>query len=174
MCTLKFYLYCKENKKGPNFGPGGRGQTTEVSGCAPCGLCSGCRCPRTCPTQTQSLTLPPLPTQMKDSVFLPHSLASGSVSIKALELNASYSHLVMDVSSFLARTRSAQDGGVLGWHDRHSVSWSGCGAAMRWDTIPKTSSPTPWHGAEAACLSWMSVLSDSRLVSYPASASYTR
>lgn len=49
MCTLKFYLYCKENKKGPNLGPGGRGQTTGVSGCAPCGLCSDCRWPR--PTQ---------------------------------------------------------------------------------------------------------------------------
>lgn len=76
--------------------------------------------------QTQNLTLPPLPTQMKDSRFLPHSLASGSVSIKALELNASCSQLLMAVSSFLARTRSDQDGGVLGWHDGYSMSWSGC------------------------------------------------
>lgn len=73
--------------------------------------------------QTQNLTLPPLPTQMKDSLFLPHSLASGSVSIKAFELSASYSQLVMAVSSFLARTRSAQDGGVLGWHDGCSMVW---------------------------------------------------
>lgn len=117
MCTWKFYLYCKENKKGPNLGPGGRGQTIEVSGCDPCGLCSGCRWPHTSPTQrgpgfcAKAKPYPsPSPPQMKDFIFLPHSLASGSVSIKALELSASYSHLVMAVSSFLARTRSAPDG----------------------------------------------------------------
>lgn len=71
--------------------------------------------------QKQKLT----PRQMKDSIFLPHSLASGSVSIKALELSASYSHLVMAVLSFRARTRWAQDGGVLGRHNGYSVSWSG-------------------------------------------------
>lgn len=32
---MKFYLYSKENKTGPNLGPGQRGQTTGVSGCAP-------------------------------------------------------------------------------------------------------------------------------------------
>lgn len=57
---------------------------------------------------------------MKDFIFLPHSPASGSVSIKARELNASCSHLVTAV--FI----SGQHGGVLDRHDRYSAFWPGC------------------------------------------------
>ena len=80
--------------------------------------------------QKQNHALLLSPPQMKDFIFLPHSLASSSVSIKARELSASYSHLVMAVSSFLARTRSAPDGVSLagmmgavcpGLEDRKSV-----------------------------------------------------
>lgn len=97
-CTLKFYLYCKENKKDPTLGlEGEAGRATGVSGCAPCRLYSGCSWPRTrsaqgglgitlCKNKNRTLSHPhfSLP-QMKDAVFLPQSLASGSESIKALE-----------------------------------------------------------------------------------------
>lgn len=125
MYTLKFYLYCKENKKSPTLGLEGEAGLQGSQAVSLVGLkwlqmalhmlLTGRpgfyfvqkrkqkRKPRPPPTF--------LSTQMKDAIFLPQSPGCGSASVKALDLF--YSHLAMAVSPVPTRARQAQGGGLL-------------------------------------------------------------